>query len=38
MDKLAGSTPWGLCDVAVVIPLYHVPPPAPPAQGEGAEE
>jgi|GEM_PF-222765 len=38
MDKLAGSTPWGLCDVAVVIPLYHVPPPAPPAKGEGAEE
>jgi 4-amino-4-deoxy-L-arabinose transferase-like glycosyltransferase len=38
MDKLAGSTPWGLCDVAVVIPLYHVPPKAPPANGEGAEE
>lgn len=38
MDKLAGSTPWGLCDVAVVIPLYHVPPPAPHAPGEGAEE
>jgi 4-amino-4-deoxy-L-arabinose transferase-like glycosyltransferase len=34
LDKFAGSTPWGLCDVAVVVPLYHVPPP--PA-GEGAE-
>jgi 4-amino-4-deoxy-L-arabinose transferase-like glycosyltransferase len=26
LDKLAGTTPWGLCDVAVVVPLYHVPP------------
>jgi hypothetical protein len=26
LDKLSGSTPWGLCDVAVVVPLYHVPP------------
>jgi 4-amino-4-deoxy-L-arabinose transferase-like glycosyltransferase len=28
LDKLAGSTPWGLCDIAVVVPLYHVPPPS----------
>jgi 4-amino-4-deoxy-L-arabinose transferase-like glycosyltransferase len=28
LDKLAGGTPWGLCDVAVVAPKYHVPPPA----------
>ena len=27
LDKLTGSTPWGLCDVAVVVPKYHVPPP-----------
>jgi 4-amino-4-deoxy-L-arabinose transferase-like glycosyltransferase len=27
LDRLTGSTPWGLCDVAVVVPLYHVPPP-----------
>jgi 4-amino-4-deoxy-L-arabinose transferase-like glycosyltransferase len=27
LDKFTGSTPWGLCDVAVVVPLYHVPPP-----------
>ncbi len=27
LDKLSGSTPWGLCDIAVVVPLYHVPPP-----------
>lgn len=27
LDKLAGSTPWGLCDVAVVVPKFHVPPP-----------
>jgi 4-amino-4-deoxy-L-arabinose transferase-like glycosyltransferase len=27
LDKFAGSTPWGLCDVAVVVPKYHVPPP-----------
>ncbi|MBM3980534.1 MAG: glycosyltransferase family 39 protein [Planctomycetes bacterium] len=33
LDKLAGSTPWGLCDVAVVVPLYHV----PPAPAGGAE-
>jgi 4-amino-4-deoxy-L-arabinose transferase-like glycosyltransferase len=26
LDKLFGSTPWGLCDVAVVVPLYQVPP------------
>jgi hypothetical protein len=26
LDKLGGSTPWGLCDVAVVVPLYQVPP------------
>jgi hypothetical protein len=26
LDKLAGSTPWGLCDVAVVVPKYQVPP------------
>ncbi len=26
LDKFAGSTPWGLCDVAVVVPKYHVPP------------
>jgi 4-amino-4-deoxy-L-arabinose transferase-like glycosyltransferase len=26
LDRIAGSTPWGLCDVAVVVPLYHVPP------------
>jgi 4-amino-4-deoxy-L-arabinose transferase-like glycosyltransferase len=26
LDKLSGSTPWGLCDIAVVVPLYHVPP------------
>jgi hypothetical protein len=28
LDKFAGSTPWGLCDIAVVVPLHHVPPPA----------
>ena len=28
LDMFAGSTPWGLCDVAVVVPLYHVPPPS----------
>ncbi len=28
LDKLFGSTPWGLCDVAVVVPKYQVPPPA----------
>lgn len=39
LDKLAGSTPWGLCDVAVVIPLYHVPPPpGAHAPADGAEE
>jgi 4-amino-4-deoxy-L-arabinose transferase-like glycosyltransferase len=27
LDKLSGATPWGLCDVAVVVPKYHVPPP-----------
>ena len=27
LDKFAGSTPWGLCDVAVVVPKYQVPPP-----------
>jgi 4-amino-4-deoxy-L-arabinose transferase-like glycosyltransferase len=27
LDTFAGSTPWGLCDIAVVVPLYHVPPP-----------
>jgi 4-amino-4-deoxy-L-arabinose transferase-like glycosyltransferase len=27
LDKLTGSTPWGLCDIAVVVPLYQVPPP-----------
>lgn len=32
LDKLAGATPWGLCDVAVVVPLHHVPP-----VGDGAE-
>jgi 4-amino-4-deoxy-L-arabinose transferase-like glycosyltransferase len=26
LDKLFGTTPWGLCDVAVVVPLYQVPP------------
>ncbi|MBP3960438.1 glycosyltransferase family 39 protein [Gemmata sp. G18] len=26
LDKFAGATPWGLCDVAVVVPKYHVPP------------
>jgi 4-amino-4-deoxy-L-arabinose transferase-like glycosyltransferase len=26
LDKLFGATPWGLCDVAVVVPLYQVPP------------
>jgi len=26
LDKLTGATPWGLCDVAVIVPLYHVPP------------
>jgi 4-amino-4-deoxy-L-arabinose transferase-like glycosyltransferase len=26
LDKLAGSTPWGLCDIGVVVPKYHVPP------------
>jgi 4-amino-4-deoxy-L-arabinose transferase-like glycosyltransferase len=26
LDRLAGATPWGLCDVAVVVPLHHVPP------------
>lgn len=26
LDKLAGSTPWGLCDIAVIVPKYHVPP------------
>ena len=26
LDKLFGSTPWGLCDVAVVVPRYQVPP------------
>jgi 4-amino-4-deoxy-L-arabinose transferase-like glycosyltransferase len=26
LDRLFGSTPWGLCDVAVVVPLYQVPP------------
>jgi 4-amino-4-deoxy-L-arabinose transferase-like glycosyltransferase len=26
LDKLFGSTPWGLCDVVVVVPRYHVPP------------
>jgi 4-amino-4-deoxy-L-arabinose transferase-like glycosyltransferase len=26
LDRLFGSTPWGLCDVAVVKPLYQVPP------------
>ena len=26
LDRLFGSTPWGLCDVAVVEPLYQVPP------------
>ncbi|MDY3562610.1 glycosyltransferase family 39 protein [Gemmata sp. JC673] len=26
LDKLTGSTPWGLCDMAVVVPKYHVPP------------
>jgi len=26
LDKFFGSTPWGLCDVAVVVPLYQVPP------------
>ena len=26
LDKFAGSTPWGLCDVAVIVPKYHVPP------------
>jgi 4-amino-4-deoxy-L-arabinose transferase-like glycosyltransferase len=35
-DKLAGATPWGLCDVAVVVPLYHVPPP--PGAGEPPED
>jgi hypothetical protein len=25
-DKLFGVTPWGLCDVIVVEPKYHVPP------------
>jgi 4-amino-4-deoxy-L-arabinose transferase-like glycosyltransferase len=25
-DRLLGSTPWGLCDVAVVRPLYQVSP------------
>jgi 4-amino-4-deoxy-L-arabinose transferase-like glycosyltransferase len=36
LDRLSGSTPWGLCDVAVVVPKYHVPPPegVPP---DGAE-
>ncbi|MCS6866090.1 MAG: glycosyltransferase family 39 protein [Gemmataceae bacterium] len=27
LEKLTGSTPWGLCDIAVVVPLYQVPPP-----------
>lgn len=26
LDKLSGSTPWGLCDMAVIVPKYHVPP------------
>jgi 4-amino-4-deoxy-L-arabinose transferase-like glycosyltransferase len=26
LNKLFGSTPWGLCDVAVVVPLAQVPP------------
>jgi len=26
LDKFAGSTPWGLCDVVVVEPRYQVPP------------
>jgi 4-amino-4-deoxy-L-arabinose transferase-like glycosyltransferase len=26
LGKLFGETPWGLCDVAVVVPLYQVPP------------
>jgi 4-amino-4-deoxy-L-arabinose transferase-like glycosyltransferase len=26
LDRFFGSTPWGLCDVAVVVPLYQVPP------------
>ncbi len=26
LDKLFGSTPWGLCDVLVVYPKYQVPP------------
>ena len=26
LDKLFGATPWGLCDVAVVVPRYQVPP------------
>jgi 4-amino-4-deoxy-L-arabinose transferase-like glycosyltransferase len=31
LDKLGGSTPWGLCDVAVVVPKYI------PSHHDGAE-
>jgi hypothetical protein len=31
LDKLFGSTPWGLCDVAVVVPKRL------PAESTGAE-
>jgi hypothetical protein len=39
LDKLFGATPWGLSDVAVVVPLYHVPPPptAPVARAQDGE-
>ncbi len=26
LDALLGDTPWGLCDLAVVVPRYQVPP------------